>query len=434
MIVKVRRALISVVALAVAIIAQLVIVNRASLPGGDEPDLVLLTVTALAVANGPMTGMLAGFCGGLALDIAPPGGHLAGEYALVFCLVGYLCGRLRETIDTTGDHAAVTALIVMAAGVAGGEAGKVAIGLMLSDPQVTGPVVKRVLPGAVLYDLLLCPFALWLILVVSPRREPVRGMAVQPRPRPRLLTAGEAAGVFRLASVGAAPRLRFADGRAYAPAPVRKEARLRFGDGRAPAPAPARKEARLRFGDGRAPAPAPARKEPRLRFGDGRAYAPAPVRKEARLRFGDSRAHAPAPVRKEARLRFGDSRAHAPAPVRKEPKLRLGSGRSSGASRTAAAASLTPSVSAGGRPARVNFSAHGGSALSAHRTRGRQGKSPSKGWLRPARTGGTAPQRKSPGKGWLRPAKPVKENWYTKSPSTGWLKRSRRRRRRGSRR
>jgi rod shape-determining protein MreD len=214
MIVVIRRVLIGLLALVVAITVQLVIVNRVALPGGGEPDLVLLVVAALAVSNGPMTGVLAGFFGGLALDIAPPGGHLAGEYALVFCLVGYVCGRLREDIDTTGDRVAVTALTVMAAGVAGGEVGKVVIGLMVSAPQITGPIIKHVLPGAVLYDLVLCPFVLWLISLASPRREPVRGAQVaMPRQRARMLAAPQTAGVFRLASAGTAPRLRLGSGR-----------------------------------------------------------------------------------------------------------------------------------------------------------------------------------------------------------------------------
>ena len=41
-----------------------------------------------------MEGMLGGFCAGLALDVAPPATHLVGQYALVFCLVGYACGRV----------------------------------------------------------------------------------------------------------------------------------------------------------------------------------------------------------------------------------------------------------------------------------------------------------------------------------------------------
>ena len=82
------------VALFVAVAVQLTVVNRLPLPGGTAPDLVLLLVAAVAVSTGPMTGLLTGFAGGLALDIAPPATHSAGEYALIFCLVGYFAARI----------------------------------------------------------------------------------------------------------------------------------------------------------------------------------------------------------------------------------------------------------------------------------------------------------------------------------------------------
>ena len=91
---EVRRLILSVVLVAVALAAQLTIVNRLALPGGGGPDLVLLVVVALALTGGPLAGTLTGFLARLALDVAPPAGHTVGEYALVFCLVGYVCGRL----------------------------------------------------------------------------------------------------------------------------------------------------------------------------------------------------------------------------------------------------------------------------------------------------------------------------------------------------
>jgi len=102
---RIAQALAIPVVLLLAVTLQLAVVNRAPLPGAAAPDLVLLVVAALAVCAGPMTGMLAGFCGGLALDIAPPAAHLAGEYALVFCLVGYACGRARNARNSTPPRA-----------------------------------------------------------------------------------------------------------------------------------------------------------------------------------------------------------------------------------------------------------------------------------------------------------------------------------------
>src|SRR5215469_2628275 len=190
--------------LLIALVLQLALVNRAPLPGDAGPDLVLLTVTALGAMLGPMTGLVAGFFAGLAVDIAPPGGHLAGEYALVFCLAGYACGRMRNFADPMEEHATITSVTVMAIGAAGGEAAKAALGLMLSDPDVTGPAVKHVLPGAILYDLLLSPLVLWLTALAVSR--PARPHAVDPhRAPPR--TASDY-GALRLATAGSAPKLR----------------------------------------------------------------------------------------------------------------------------------------------------------------------------------------------------------------------------------
>jgi rod shape-determining protein MreD len=386
---KVARALAVPVALVLAVLGQLAVVNRAPLPGGAAPDLVLLMVVAVAVNTGPLTGMLAGFAGGLALDVAPPAGHLAGQYALVFCLTGYACGRIRSAIsDAGGEHTTVTALTVMAAGVAIGEAGKAALGMMLSDPGVTGPAVKHVLPAAILYDLLLCPFVLWLTSAALRRPAPERA------PRPDFSHAPRLAPAFRLATAGAAPGLRLA----------------------------------------------------------------------------------------------GSSGPMVPPPVRPEPKLRLAAGRSSSLARTHAASSAA--ALPGGRTVKLNFAGSGrgnslGGASALRTPQPLPGKSPGKGWLRPARPAGTetprlkspasgwlrapkpaqaprlkspasgwlraakpagpaaprlkspasgwlrapkpaqAPRLKSPARGWLRPAKPARQTWYSKSPSTRWLRRNR---------
>ncbi len=145
---KALTAIILAIALFAAVVIQLTVVNRLPLPGAAAPDLVLLLVAAIAVATGPATGAVTGFAGGLALDIAPPAAHYAGEYALVFCLVGYAAARVvRAVWDTTGEHDPVTTFTVMAVAVAAGEAGKAALGILLSNPDVTTAAVSRVLPG-----------------------------------------------------------------------------------------------------------------------------------------------------------------------------------------------------------------------------------------------------------------------------------------------
>ena len=93
----------------------------------------------------------------------------------------------------------------MAVAAAAGEASKAGLGLLLSDPNVTGPTIRHVLPGAVLYDLLLTPVVYWLVSRVARLARPVSERA----PAPVFFGAQRLASVFRLASArtGAPPRI-----------------------------------------------------------------------------------------------------------------------------------------------------------------------------------------------------------------------------------
>ena len=137
----------------------------------------------------------------------------------MFCLVGYACGRARTAIRARQASHHGHLAVRDGAGVAAGEAGKAALGLMLSDPNVTGPAIRHVLPAAVVYDLLLCPFVL-LARVAGGRRAAPRSSA--PRPEfPGVL------GAFRAASAGRRrPALRLA-GSTPTPGPLPARARAK---------------------------------------------------------------------------------------------------------------------------------------------------------------------------------------------------------------
>jgi rod shape-determining protein MreD len=177
------RALISFVFVAVAVVVQLTVLDRIAFPGGAGPDLVLLAVAALALASGPMAGALIGFGAGLALDVAPPGSHFVGQDALVFCLIGYACGLLADDSSADGatepGHTALFEIVVVAAGAICGEALGALLGVMLSDPRVTWPAITRVLPAAVVYDVLLAPFVLYAVAAAW-RLAGARGHAGRP--------------------------------------------------------------------------------------------------------------------------------------------------------------------------------------------------------------------------------------------------------------
>jgi rod shape-determining protein MreD len=309
----VRRFLLPVVLLLLAVVVQLTVLDRLPLPGGVAPDLVLLVVVALALNSGPMTGMICGFGAGLALDIAPPSGHLIGVYALVFCLLGYFCGL----VSTELESSVLLPLAASAAGAAFGAALYAAVGIVLGNPDVTGPAVRHVLPLSVIYDVLLSPFVLFGVALAY--RLAAR-LAGESRSSREPLTAGSAAGRGTAAlPAGRTPRLRAAAARprdgwiggggwlaASAELARTRQAsvRLHFGGSRTAA-TPARSKAasnghgvaRLRFGGIRTAA-TPARAKPasgvaRVRFGGTRTAATSarakPASGLARVRFGAGR-------------------------------------------------------------------------------------------------------------------------------------------------
>jgi rod shape-determining protein MreD len=154
-----RRALLAAVAILAAVLVQVTLLNNVPFPGGAGPDLVLVVVVALALTSGARDGAIIGFAAGLALDIAPPASNLLGQSALVFCLVGYGCGRLRVVLE----RSAWLPLAGVAVGAAAGEALYALVGLIFGDPDVTWQAVRQVLPAAVFYDLLISPFVLYAV-------------------------------------------------------------------------------------------------------------------------------------------------------------------------------------------------------------------------------------------------------------------------------
>jgi rod shape-determining protein MreD len=213
------RGLISLVIVAVTVVFQLTVVDRIAFPGGAGPDLVLVVVAALALASSPMAGTVIGFLAGLALDVAPPGSHFTGQDALVFCLIGYACGLLAD--DSASDsltepgHTALFEIVVTAVGAICGEALVALLGVMLSDPRVSWPAITHVLPVAVVYDVLLCPFVLYAAAaawrLAGARSAGARAGWTSARgaaPGP-----GAGPGAARRATVGSIPRLRLGDTR-----------------------------------------------------------------------------------------------------------------------------------------------------------------------------------------------------------------------------
>ncbi|MFC4531919.1 rod shape-determining protein MreD [Sphaerisporangium dianthi] len=137
-------------------IVQVTVVNRLPLPGGGGPDLILMGVVALALARGAVAGAGIGFAAGLVADILPPAAHVIGQYALVFCLVGYTVGRAAERAP--GFGAVVMIFMVMLAPLLAA-----GIGGLLGDPRVDWAVLFGLWPSMVMYNLAIAAVMFWVV-------------------------------------------------------------------------------------------------------------------------------------------------------------------------------------------------------------------------------------------------------------------------------
>lgn len=99
----------------VAAMLQVVIVSSL-LVGGGAPDLLLVTVVAIGLARGSISGAILGFLGGLVVDLVTL--DTLGLSSLVLTLAGFWAGRYAETTGRDRRLAplvAVGALTVLAA-------------------------------------------------------------------------------------------------------------------------------------------------------------------------------------------------------------------------------------------------------------------------------------------------------------------------------
>ncbi|HET6628118.1 MAG TPA: rod shape-determining protein MreD [Nocardioidaceae bacterium] len=135
---------------------------------GVVPNLALLVVVAAALVRGPEFAAVLGFLSGLAIDLAPPADHVAGRWALALVVVGYLAGRVRHDARTS----AIAAIIAVAASSFVGTSVFALSGLVLQDPAVPVTEALGVVPVAVIYDVLLTPFVLPLMMRLFRRLEP----------------------------------------------------------------------------------------------------------------------------------------------------------------------------------------------------------------------------------------------------------------------
>ncbi|MEU9115500.1 rod shape-determining protein MreD [Streptomyces sp. NPDC048483] len=165
---RINRILLATPMVVVALVIQVSVLARLQLPGA-VPDLLLLVVLGLALVYGHVGGCLVGFFAGLLADLAPPSDHAIGRYALVLCVIGYIAGLTRPD---SGQHRSATVPLMVVIGAAIGSTLMYAgVGALVGDTAARHVGLVGLLLSATLYDLLLAPFIVPLVMAVARRTD-----------------------------------------------------------------------------------------------------------------------------------------------------------------------------------------------------------------------------------------------------------------------
>jgi rod shape-determining protein MreD len=78
---------------------------------GGTPDVLLIALVGVALLRGAVTGAVAGFAGGLLLDVLTL--DTLGVTALLLALAGYWTGRYGETTGRDRAHAPIVSIVVV---------------------------------------------------------------------------------------------------------------------------------------------------------------------------------------------------------------------------------------------------------------------------------------------------------------------------------
>ncbi|MFC8079553.1 rod shape-determining protein MreD [Streptomyces sp. NPDC057307] len=163
-----NRTLLSVTLVVVALVVQVSVLARLQLPGA-VPDLLLLVVVALALVYGHVSGAFIGFGAGLLADLAPPADHAAGRYALVLCVIGYLAGLAKP--DNGQLRTALGPMVVVVGAAVTTTLLYAGVGALVGDTAARHVGLSNLVITSAIYDLLLAPFTVPLIMALARRAE-----------------------------------------------------------------------------------------------------------------------------------------------------------------------------------------------------------------------------------------------------------------------
>lgn len=139
---------------------------------GGTPDVLLVSLVAIALLRGAVPGATAGFAAGVIVDVATLG--ILGVNSLLLTLAGYWAGRYGETTGRDRAHAPLLAIVVMTVLVG---IGSYVLHFMLGDEiSARYALVTTLVPTTVLNAL--AGAALW-PLATRTLRRPVAAPSVQ---------------------------------------------------------------------------------------------------------------------------------------------------------------------------------------------------------------------------------------------------------------
>jgi rod shape-determining protein MreD len=162
-----RQALLIGTLVVAAVVIEVTLLSRLGLPGAT-PDLVVVTVVAIALAMGSVPGAVAGFAAGVLIDVAPPADSLLGVNALIYLAIGYIAGRVVDPRDRT--MLVLVGMVALSAGAA--TVLVAAMDTVLGGGRVAWDAIPTMVLTTALYAALLAPVMIvavgWLARRITP--------------------------------------------------------------------------------------------------------------------------------------------------------------------------------------------------------------------------------------------------------------------------
>ena len=135
----------------VAAVAQVSVFSQVHVFGA-VPDVLLVSLVAVALLRGSVVGAVGGFCAGLVVDTATLG--TLGLTSLVLTLAGYWIGRYGETTGRDRAHAPFLSVAVVTVLY---QFGLLVVHFVLGENAPAGAVVRSLVPAIVLNLILTAP-------------------------------------------------------------------------------------------------------------------------------------------------------------------------------------------------------------------------------------------------------------------------------------